>query len=282
MLLGSIAHATGFAIVGTLVYLALRRFGPAAGSLAAGSSIVIMAFGLVDRPRALASLVGPGSAGIGTSDVSLAAARHRGGRFSRCDFRRKADRARDRSMAHRSGRPHRVFGSCPLRAESSFSRFLGDLARELRPTSAGLDRTGGAGRNGSRWGSSPACASVWPGSASESGRSSVCEREAGRSTTAISMKKSRSCARSCPARASGRRPRDNRAGDAGHDRLAAAALALAVRLARLESSRAPRGAGHELAHVCRGDFLAGLVAQLSLASALLSSPGALAGRPPPA
>ena len=43
MLLGSIAHATGFAIVGALVYLALRRLSPAAGALAASSSIVIMA-----------------------------------------------------------------------------------------------------------------------------------------------------------------------------------------------------------------------------------------------
>ena len=41
-LLGSIAHATGFAMVGMLAYLALRRLGPAAGSLAAGASLLIM------------------------------------------------------------------------------------------------------------------------------------------------------------------------------------------------------------------------------------------------
>ena len=41
-LLESIAHATGFAVVGMLAYLALRRLGPAAGSLAAGSSLLIM------------------------------------------------------------------------------------------------------------------------------------------------------------------------------------------------------------------------------------------------
>ncbi len=43
LLLGSIAHATAFAIVGIGAYLAIRRWGPAAGSLAAGSSLCIMA-----------------------------------------------------------------------------------------------------------------------------------------------------------------------------------------------------------------------------------------------
>ena len=43
MLVGSIAHATAFAVVGIVAYLALRRRGPAAGSLAAGSSLLIMA-----------------------------------------------------------------------------------------------------------------------------------------------------------------------------------------------------------------------------------------------
>jgi prepilin-type processing-associated H-X9-DG protein len=42
MLLGSIIHATGFAMLGILVYLGLRRRGPAAGSLAAGSTLLIM------------------------------------------------------------------------------------------------------------------------------------------------------------------------------------------------------------------------------------------------
>jgi prepilin-type processing-associated H-X9-DG protein len=43
LLLGSIAHATAFAIAGIGTYLAIRRWGPAAGSLAAGSSLFIMA-----------------------------------------------------------------------------------------------------------------------------------------------------------------------------------------------------------------------------------------------
>ncbi len=43
MLLGSIAHATGFAVLSIVIYLASRRASPAAGALAAASSIVIMA-----------------------------------------------------------------------------------------------------------------------------------------------------------------------------------------------------------------------------------------------
>ena len=42
ILVGSIVHATGFALLGSLFYLGLRRWSPAAGALAAGSSLVIM------------------------------------------------------------------------------------------------------------------------------------------------------------------------------------------------------------------------------------------------
>ncbi len=42
VLLGSIAHATVFAVAGIAAYLGLRRWGPAAGSLAAGSSLAVM------------------------------------------------------------------------------------------------------------------------------------------------------------------------------------------------------------------------------------------------
>ena len=70
MLAGSIAHATLFAIAGMAAYLAIRRQGPAAGSLAAGTSLAIMGivsvvvlspwprwwrFGAVDRPAASAA-----------------------------------------------------------------------------------------------------------------------------------------------------------------------------------------------------------------------------------
>jgi beta-lactamase regulating signal transducer with metallopeptidase domain len=42
-LLSSIAHATVFALAGTIVYLAIRRLSPAAGALAAGSCLLFMA-----------------------------------------------------------------------------------------------------------------------------------------------------------------------------------------------------------------------------------------------
>ena len=40
---GGILHATGFAVIGSMAYLALRRWGPAAGVLAAVASLIIMA-----------------------------------------------------------------------------------------------------------------------------------------------------------------------------------------------------------------------------------------------
>ena len=42
-LLGTITHATAFAFFGAILYVALRRSSPAAGALAAGSSLLIMA-----------------------------------------------------------------------------------------------------------------------------------------------------------------------------------------------------------------------------------------------
>ena len=43
LILGSIAHATGFAAIGAVAYLAWRRWSPAAGALAAASSLLITA-----------------------------------------------------------------------------------------------------------------------------------------------------------------------------------------------------------------------------------------------
>jgi beta-lactamase regulating signal transducer with metallopeptidase domain len=44
LILDSIAHATVFAVIGSMAYLALRHFSPAAGALAAASSLMITAF----------------------------------------------------------------------------------------------------------------------------------------------------------------------------------------------------------------------------------------------
>lgn len=75
-LLGSITHATAFAVVGIAAYLAIRRWGPAVGSLAAGSSLCIMALVSIvalgpwprwwtlaaDRPSSPVSLPAPAAA----------------------------------------------------------------------------------------------------------------------------------------------------------------------------------------------------------------------------
>jgi hypothetical protein len=43
LILGSIVHATGFAVIGSMAYLVIRRWSPAAGALAATSSLAITA-----------------------------------------------------------------------------------------------------------------------------------------------------------------------------------------------------------------------------------------------
>ena len=43
LILGSIVHATGFAVIGSIAYVALRRWSPAAGALSAAASLLIMA-----------------------------------------------------------------------------------------------------------------------------------------------------------------------------------------------------------------------------------------------
>jgi Protein of unknown function (DUF1559)/BlaR1 peptidase M56 len=74
MLLGSIAHATVFALAGALFYLAFRRSGPAAGALSAASSLFFMAivsvvvlgpwpvWWTIASPRSGAPAQAPGSA----------------------------------------------------------------------------------------------------------------------------------------------------------------------------------------------------------------------------
>ena len=54
-----VVHATAFALLGILVYLVWRRWSPAAGSLAAASTLVLMTFVSVLSFLSLAP-VGPG------------------------------------------------------------------------------------------------------------------------------------------------------------------------------------------------------------------------------
>ena len=74
ILLGSIVHATGFAVLGILVYLVLRRRGPAAGSLAAGASLLIMVLVsvVVLGPWPRWWTLTPGSFGSPAADVAVA------------------------------------------------------------------------------------------------------------------------------------------------------------------------------------------------------------------
>lgn len=64
LIISGIAHATAFAIVGSIAYLALRRWSPAAGALGAASSLVIMAvvpiFVVVPVPRWCTITIGQG------------------------------------------------------------------------------------------------------------------------------------------------------------------------------------------------------------------------------
>jgi len=263
MLLGSIAHATGFAIVGTLVYLALRRFGPAAGALVSSSSIVIMALvslivlgpwprWWVLAPKELARAKSASSADIGQAVPALHD-RAEGGSSPRPIV--------DASQRPAAPSPREL----PATVESSFSRFLGDLARELRPTSAGLDRAG--------WG--------WPEWIAVGFLASFSLGLARLGLGILTIQ--------------GLRARSRPIGDGDLNeeiQILRAELSCTGRVEARETSelatpatigwrrpilllpsdwrqwnQAERRAvlAHELAHVCRGDFLAGLVAQLSLA-----------------
>ena len=176
MLLGSIVHATGFAVVGTLVYLALRRWSPAAGALAAGSSLVIMAFGLDDRSGPLAALVDLRLERIGHRRRQPTAQSKRSIEHGRPANGRRIDSAATdrRTAGGRLERPHRR-----ARFSRDSPRSPASLRAELRRARAATPEPigAGAGRNGSRSDSSPAWAWAWLGWAWASGPSSVAGAE---------------------------------------------------------------------------------------------------------
>jgi hypothetical protein len=169
MILGAIAHATGFAVIGSLFYLALRRVSPAAGSLAAGSSLAIMA---------LVSLIALGPwPRWWVIDPDSAA------RTTKSDFRvvKQLDQtARLRAEESATQRTNPDETPIPSPAGSRTERFardsmlgfvLNELSRELRRPATVRARAG-AGPSGPRRSCSPAWASVWPGWPWASGRSS--------------------------------------------------------------------------------------------------------------
>ena len=122
MLAGSIAHETLFAIAAMAAYLAIRRQGPAAGSLAAGTSLAIMGivsivvlspwpswwrFGAVDRPAASAAV----------TDVAEEASAPTGG----------GETARESSSRPRPGRPAKGIGTLSTAAPSLLELFIDEL-----------------------------------------------------------------------------------------------------------------------------------------------------------
>jgi prepilin-type processing-associated H-X9-DG protein len=142
MLLGSVTHATGFAILGALVYLAMRRLGPAAGALVSSSTIMIMAVvSLIDMgpwPRwwVMVPRESRSTASATAFDLEQAAP----------PLELRADRgSRPRSAGVGAaprvpGGPRRL--DLSARAESAVVRLLGELARELQQPAAAVDRQG--------------------------------------------------------------------------------------------------------------------------------------------
>ena len=173
MLVGSIAHATLFAIAGIAAYLALRRRGPAAGSLAAMTGLAVMAMvsiaALSPWPRWWTfGAVDPPSAAVGVGE-------------SRRRVRRGPDR-RSQTRRVRHDPPLPRPGSSRNRPPSPRCSACSSTSCEV-PAACGRRRDG-AGANGSRPASSPASGWARPDWDSVSAGSHGCGRGAGRSRIA--------------------------------------------------------------------------------------------------
>jgi beta-lactamase regulating signal transducer with metallopeptidase domain len=263
MLLGSIAHATVFAIMGTLVYLALRRYSPAAGALASSSSLVIMAVVslVVLGPWPRWSVLAPGES-IQEATAASANVEQTHPALAAQEQAKTSTRSIDGAPIERGASGIR---KVPVNPDTSLGRFFGEIVRELR-------RPGSAAAR-SHWG--------WPEWIALGVFASFCVGLArlGLGVLTIQSLRSRSkliadvdlndqiqilCAElsctspvearetallSTPATIGWRQPILLLPGDWRH------------------WSHAERHAvlAHELAHVSRGDFLAGFAAQLCLA-----------------
>ena len=270
MLVGSIAHATLFAIAGIAAYLALRRWGPAAGSLAAWPSLAVMAmvsivalspwprwwtFGAVDPPSAAVGVGEAASSPAGAGPTEPDPASPARPAASSSGIRVATDRpALDaRPAARRAAKSRRRAGGEGM-----------ELARMARGR---LPRQPRAGRGPT-------------GTRSPRGRMAAGAEPADRRPRARGV--DRDPRRRAGLHASRRAARGVRADDPGHDRLAASGRAAAVRLAGLGRRRAARRPGTRAGArpSRRLPRRAGCAARAG--PALLSSPGALAGGPAPA
>ena len=263
MLLGSIAHATVFALIGALFYLAFRRSSPAAGALAAASSLFFMAivsvvvlgpwpvWWTIATPRSETPGQAPGSSSAAPAEA-------------RSPEERLADSARPASAAPRVAAERH--GEMQAQPRASMAALSGRAnPRRHGPRDERRRFRAGAGRYGLRLVSSPAC--VWASPAWASG------------FLAVARLRSRS------------RPIDDSLLDE-EIQLLRAELSCTRRVEVRESSELETPAtlgwrqpllllpfdwrdwgqtelravlAHELAHVIRGDFLTGLIAQISVA-----------------
>jgi prepilin-type processing-associated H-X9-DG protein len=132
ILLDSIVHATAFALVGTLVYLAWRRSSPAAGSLVAGFSLEMMAavslFALAPWPRwwTFSPIEVGRHASVSTpTSQELPLASHRGDGHDAAGALSESTVRREGSSIRSSDSPA---------TPSPISVFVSELSRELRQT----------------------------------------------------------------------------------------------------------------------------------------------------
>ena len=172
MLVGSIAHATLFAIAGIAAYLAMRRRGPAAGSLAAVSGLAVMAMVSIAALSPLApvvdrsGVVDPPSAAVGVARPPR--------RVRRGPDRRRQDPASPARPAPSSA----GIESQPAALPSMLGLLLDELRQSRRRARGEGD---GAGASGSRPASSPASAWGGPtGPGSPRGRMAAGAEPAGR------------------------------------------------------------------------------------------------------
>ena len=253
-----VIHATGFALVGILVYLVLRRWSPAAGSLVAASTLVVMA-----ALSVLAFCPWPrwrcwGFAGSTPGgDVRVHRDRPSSGRPAQTSARHQPRVFPIQPAA--ADRPDRQIGQAWFSPSLMLWREAGAGVAGQSPSEAKLAelaRRRARGQHG---------ASAWSGWGPGSGQ---IRRMRLRSEPLDDPGLVRS-GRASPGRDGLSQARGGsclaRPGHAGHDRLEATLVLLPGDWSEWDADERRAVLAHELAHVCRGDFLVGLLAQLSVA-----------------
>ena len=261
-LLGSIAHATVFASLAAILYLALRRASSAAGALAAGSSLLFMAVvsGIAISPWPVwytikaPSIVGPAPAPISVdASANLASGPEEG--IARTDMASTpTGRLKSRQQTERAASSH-----------SSVNTFLREFSRAVATPA---DAPQPARSSWPYWLAIGFLISVSLGFARLGlGLLAVGRlRSRSRPLNELALHEEVELLRSRAIMlAAGRGSRELGARNAGDSRLATTPHSLAVRLARLEPRRAAQCSRTSWRSVVRGDFLTGLIAQLSVA-----------------